>query len=345
VASQQKNQDEYEKMSTKANPTLIGVFVLGAILIAIGAVFFFGSADLFAQKQTYVSYFTQSISGLSVGSNVKFKGVNIGKVTQILLGIGGKDQPAYAKVFYQVDQNIIVRDFGRGNPHFNLFDIEGTKQRVDQGLRARLDFESLISGQLFVSLDFIKEAAPFTYHENPNDHAIEIPVQPSDIEAILTNLTKAISNIGNVDFLALSKDLEALLVSAKTGIDELDLAGIGKSVNNLINGPQLNGALTSVKTAFDQLDVTLKKLQNELDPITANLNPTLEEAKKTMAQLEEATRDLDKMLSSNSSFRYQLDSTLSQIGSAADALQRLSEFLERNPNSIIFGRKPTKAPQ
>jgi hypothetical protein len=63
-----------------------------------------------------------------------------------------------------------------------------------------------------------------------------------------------------------------------------------------------------------------------------------------MAQLEEATRQLDKMLSSNSSFRYQLDSTLSQIGSAAGALQRLSEFLERNPNSILFGRKPAKSP-
>ena len=331
-------------MSTKANPTLIGVFVLGAILIAIGAVFFFGSADLFAKKQTYVSYFTQSISGLSIGSSVKFKGVNIGKVTRILLGFG-KDQPVYAKVFYEVDQNVIVRDFGRGNPHFNLFDVEGTKKIVEQGLRARLDFESLISGQLFVSLDFIRDAAPFTYHENPNDNALEIPVQPSDIEAIVTNLTKAISNLGNVDFLAISKDLQALIVSAKSGIDELDLAGIGKSVNNLVNGPELKGALTSVKTAFDQLDVTLKKLQDELDPISANLNPTLEEAKKTMAQLEDATRNLDKMLSSNSSFRYQLDSTLSQIGSAADALQRLSEFLERNPNSIIFGRKPAKSPQ
>ena len=103
-------------MSTKANPTVIGVFVLGAILIAIGAVLFFGSADLFAKKQTYVSYFTQSVSGLQTGSNVKFKGVNIGKVTRVLLGIGGKDQPVYAKVFYEVDQNVIVRDFGPGNP-------------------------------------------------------------------------------------------------------------------------------------------------------------------------------------------------------------------------------------
>ena len=331
-------------MSTKANPTLIGVFVLGAILIAIGAVFFFGSSDLFAKKQTYVSYFTQSVSGLSIGSNVKFKGVDIGKVTRVLLGIG-KDQTVYAKVFYEVDQNVIVKDFGAGNPHFNLFDVEGTRKRVEQGLRARLDFESLISGQLFVSLDFIKDAAPFTYHDNPNDYALEIPVQPSDIEAIVTNLTKAISNLGNVDFLAISKDLQALIVSAKAGIDELDLAGIGKSVNNLVNGPELKGALTSVKTAFDQLDVTLKKLHDELDPISANLNPTLEEAKKTMAQLEDATHNLDKMLSANSSFRYQLDSTLSQIGSAADALQRLSEFLERNPNSIIFGRRPSKSPQ
>jgi paraquat-inducible protein B len=169
-------------------------------------------------------------------------------------------------------------------------------------------------------------------------------VQPSDIEAIVSNLTKAISNLGNVDFLAISKDLQSLILSAKDGIDSLKLAEVGDSLNNLVNGPELKGALTSVKAAFDQMDVTLKKFQSELDPITANLNPTLEEAKKTMAQLEDATHQLDRMLSSNSSFRYQLDSTLSQIGSAADALQRLSEFLERNPNSILFGRKPAKSP-
>ena len=329
-------------MSTKANPTVIGVFVLGAILIAIGAVFFFGSADLFAKKQTYVSYFAQSVSGLQTGSNVKFKGVNIGKVTRVLLGVG-KDQPVYAKVFYQIDQTVFDRDFG-GTSKFNLFDVEGTKKRVEQGLRVRLDFESLISGQLYMSLDFVKDPAPFTYHDNPSDYALEIPVQPSDIEAIVSNLTKAISNLGNVDFLAISKDLQSLIVSAKDGIDSLKLAEVGDSLNHLVNGPELKGALTSVKDAFDQMDVTLKKFQSELDPITANLNPTLEEAKKTMAQLEDATHQLDRMLSSNSSFRYQLDSTLSQIGSAADALQRLSEFLERNPNSILFGRKPAKSP-
>src|SRR6267143_499767 len=295
-------------MSQKANPTLIGVFVFGAILIAIGAAVFFGSADFFSKKQTYVSYFNQSVSGLQVGSNVKFKGVAIGKVTKVLLGFVGEDKPVYAKVFYQVDENFVVKELGTnsGRVNVDLSDPQQHLKRVEQGLRARLDFESLISGQLYVALDFIKVgAAPAVFHHPEEDQtALEIPVQPSDIEAIL--------------------------------------AGLGKSLDNLVNGPDLKGALTSVKTSFDQLDATLKKLDKELDPISKNLNPTLEEAKKTMAQLQSATAHLDKMLSTNSSFRYQLDNALSQIGTAADSLRRLSEFLERNPNSIIFGRKPAK---
>jgi paraquat-inducible protein B len=332
-------------MSQKANPTLIGVFVFGAILIAVGAVVFFGSADLFARKRTFVSYFTQSVSGLQAGSNVKFKGVDIGKVTRVLIGLAGGGQPAYAKVFYEIDQNAIVRDVGKEEAsNIDVFSDERIKRRIEEGLRARLDFESLISGQLFVSLDFFKDAAPFTFHHNPSDRpAFEIPVQPSDIDAILGNLTKAIGNLGNVDFLALSKDLQSLLISAREGIESLKLAQIGQSVNDLVTGPELKGALTSVKVAFDQLDVTVKKLDSELGPIKANLDPTLEEAKKTMTQLDAATHQLDRMMNSNSGFRYQLDSTLAQIGSAADALQRLSEFLERNPNSIIFGRRPAKS--
>jgi paraquat-inducible protein B len=331
-------------MSQKANPTLIGVFVFGAILIGIGAAIFFGSADFLSKKQIFVSYFNQSVSGLQVGSNVKFKGVTIGKVTKVQLGFVGEDQPVYAKVFYEVGENFVVKEFGTGAINIDLSDPEQHLKRVEQGLRARLDFESLISGQLYVALDFVKvDAAPAVYHHVESDGGVlEIPVQPSDIEAILANLTKAIGNLGNVDFLAISKDLQSLIVSARDGINALNLADLGKSLENLVNGPELKGALTSVKTSFDQLDATLKKLDKELDPISNNLNPTLEEAKKTMAQLQSATAQLDKMLSTNSSFRYQLDSALSQIGTAADSLRRLSEFLERNPNSIIFGRKPAK---
>ena len=331
-------------MSRKANPTLIGVFVFGAILIAIGAVVFFGSANFFAKRRTYVSFFTQSVSGLSIGSNVKFKGVTIGKVTKVLIGFVGERQPVYAKVFYEVNESTISRDLGPGAPaDLNLFDEQWNERQIQNGLRAKLDFESLISGQLFISLDYVKNPAPFVLHKKEFDgNAIEIPVQPSDIEELLTGVTRAISNLGNIDFLTISKDLQRLIETARTGIEAMRLADVGNSLNTLLNGPELRGTLTSVQTAFNQLDETLKKLDGQITPLGNNLNPAIEELRKTMVQLDSASKSLNLMLSQRSDFRYQLDSTLSQLGSAADAVQRLSEFLERNPNSILFGRKPEK---
>ena len=333
-------------MSKKANPALIGAFVFGAILIAIGAVIFFGTANLFTRKAVRVSFFDQSVSGLGVGANVKFKGVTIGKVTRVVLAFRGEGRPAFVKVYYEIDPAGVERSAGT---KVDLFDETVHIHRVvDQGLRAKLDFESLISGQLYIALDFYKNAAPPVFHkEYMEPDVFEIPVQPSDIEAILGNLTKAISNLGNIDFLSISKDLQALLTDARQGIDAMKLDQLGASlthtadsVSNLVGGEEVKGTLTSIHQAFDQLNDTLKKIQTET--LTKDLNPTLEQAKATLVQLKESTAELNRMLKPNSGFRYQLDSSLSQIGAAADALQRLSEFLERNPNSIIFGRRPTE---
>ncbi len=336
-------------MSQKANPTLIGAFVFGAILIAIGAVVFFGSTNFFAKKQNFVSFFEQSVSGLQTGSNVKFKGVTVGKITRVVLGFRGEGQPTFVQVIYQIDSALVVKGLGA---KVDLFNPELHKKRIEAGLRARLEFESLISGQLYLGLDYFKDAAPAVLHPEylAGKSYFEIPVQPSDIEAILGNLTKAIGNLGNVDFLTLSRDLENLIVSAREGIDAMKLDQLGASLtktseglDNFVNGPDLKGTLTSVRQSFDQLTATLKRLDTELNPISENLKPTLAAAKKSMESLQSSTAELNRLLKPSSGFRYQLDSTLSQIGSAADALQRLSEFLERNPNSILFGRKPAKS--
>ena len=332
-------------MSKKANPALIGAFVFGAILIAIGAVIFFGTANLFTRKAIRVSFFDQSVSGLAVGANVKFKGVTIGKVTRVALAFRGDGRPAFVKVYYEIDPTGIER----AGAKVDLFDEKVHIRRViDQGLRAKLDFESLISGQLFIALDFYKNAGPPVFHqEYMESDVFEIPVQPSDIEAIVGNLTKAIGNLGNIDFLSISKELQALLTDARQGIDSMKLDQLGASlthtadsVSNLVGSEEVKGTLSSIHQAFDQLNDTLKKLQTET--LAKDLNPALEQAKATLVQLKESTAELNRMLKPNSGFRYQLDSSLSQIGAAADALQRLSEFLERNPNSIIFGRRPAE---
>jgi paraquat-inducible protein B len=90
-------------MSQKANPTLIGAFVFGAIIIAIGAILFFGSANLFAKKQLFETYFNQSVNGLGIGSNVKYKGVTVGKVTKVQLKFQGPDEAPIVKVLYEIN--------------------------------------------------------------------------------------------------------------------------------------------------------------------------------------------------------------------------------------------------
>lgn len=337
-------------MSRKANPTLIGAFVLGAILIAVGAIVFFGSMNLFSEKQVFLTYFNQSVNGLTVGSNVKFKGVTVGQVSKVALSLRGPAQPPFVKVFYAVDTRLVEKHAGAP---VDLSSRQLNQKRVENGLRAKLDFESLISGQLYVSLDFYKDAPPPLIPSEPGDERyLMIPGEPSDIEAILANVTKAVSNLGNINFLALAQNVQDLVVSARTGIDAIHLEQLGaslnqttESLNKLVNGPDVKGVLTSLHTSFDQLTATLKNLDNELSPAAKNLNPTLDEAKRTLASIQKTVGSLNTMLKPNSGFQYQLDSSLSQLGAAAASIQNLSDFLQRHPNSILFGRKPPRQDQ
>jgi paraquat-inducible protein B len=332
-------------MSQKANPTLIGAFVFGAIIIAIGAVVFFGSANLFAKKQLFETYFNQSVNGLGVGANVKYKGVAVGKVTRVQLKFQGIDQAPVVKVLYEVNTDNLLNKYGLS---INLSDRKTHERAVANGFRAKLDFESLISGQLFIALDFFKDASPPELHQEGNESVFEIPPQQSDIDAILADLTKAIGNIGSVDFASLAKELQAVLKSTGDAIDAMHLAQLGSSldkaansVSNLTNGEQVKSALASFRETFDQLTATLKNL----DPAVGNLKPTLDQAKAALTNLQKSTSELDQILRPDSTFRYQLDSSLSEISAAAASIQQLSDFLQRHPNSILFGRKPANANQ
>jgi paraquat-inducible protein B len=327
-------------MSQKANPTLIGAFVFGAIVIAIGAVLFFGSANLFAKKQIYETYFDQSVNGLAIGSNVKYKGVTVGKVTKVQLKFQGQGEAPIVRVMYEINTDNLLNKFGLS---IVLNDRKFHEKAIANGFRAKLDFESLISGQLFIALDFYKDTGPPALHLEPDENIFEIPPQPSDIDAILANLTKAIGNIGSVDFASLANQLQVTLKSANDAIEAMHLDRLGSSldkaassISTLANGVEVKSALASVRESFDQLTVTLKSL----NPAVGDLKPTLDQAKAALTNLQKSTAQLDQLLKSDSNFRYQLDSSLSEIGSAAAAVQQLADFLQRHPNSLLFGRKP-----
>ena len=119
-------------MSQKANPTLIGAFVFGAIVIAVGAVIFFGSANLFAKKQLFETYFNQSVNGLGIGSNVKYKGVTVGKVTKVQLKFQGNGEAPVVRVLYEINTDNLLNKYGLA---IDLGDRKLHDKAVESGFR------------------------------------------------------------------------------------------------------------------------------------------------------------------------------------------------------------------
>ena len=122
-------------MSKHANPTLIGAFVVGAVILAVAAVLLLSSGDLFVQKPRFVLYFKGSVKGLNIGSPVTFRGVNIGTVTNIQLVMGVSESDIRIPVIIEINPANFLRS-DRMIKQMSEKSRENTR-RTDQGRPAR----------------------------------------------------------------------------------------------------------------------------------------------------------------------------------------------------------------
>ena len=168
-------------MSHKANTTLIGAFVIGALVLAITALMLFGAGRFDAKKTQLALYFEDSINGLDIGSPVKFKGVTIGKVSQVLVRDKMQAEGDNAvPVIVELDNKLLER---RGIID-QLSAAREVEEGVRKGLRGKLQQLSFITGQLYVELDYYPDT-PVKLHTARDASRIEIPTAPSQIGTLV----------------------------------------------------------------------------------------------------------------------------------------------------------------
>ena len=131
----------------KANKTLIGAFVVGAVALLIIAVIVFGSGMFLKQSDKYVLFFDGSIKGLSEGAPVIFRGVKIGNVNNIGLLYNEKEKSVLISITIDVELSRV-----KGVP--DKFGYPDYRQLIKEGLRARLEIQNFITGQLMLGFDF-----------------------------------------------------------------------------------------------------------------------------------------------------------------------------------------------
>ncbi|MDO5483574.1 MAG: MlaD family protein, partial [Desulfovibrionaceae bacterium] len=186
-------------MSSHASKTAVGAFVLGGIALLVLAIVLLGGNNLFNDDAEYVLYFDGSVSGLSVGAPVVFRGVPLGSVTRISLvvrpsGFTSKTDnlqnasPASLvtiPVYIRIDKKSLMRSSGGGFSEEMQQKI--LRCMVQDGLRARLQLQSMITGQYRIELDFHPDS-PATFHSATPD--LEIPTLPSPIDTLQRSLAK-----------------------------------------------------------------------------------------------------------------------------------------------------------
>jgi len=123
------------------------MFVTGALILLVVGISVFGSGMLFEKADKYVLFFDGSVKGLSAGSPVVFRGVKIGNVDQINLLYDRKTEAVFILVIIKVELSRVKGAAERiGYPNYG--------ELIKKGLRARLEMQSIVTGQLMISFDF-----------------------------------------------------------------------------------------------------------------------------------------------------------------------------------------------
>jgi len=314
-------------MGKKASPAVIGGFVVGATVLAVIGVLVFGSGRLFKHTEQFVCFFPGSVDGLNVGAPVRLKGVEIGSVTDIRLRMTEqqmltKEQVAKGMripVTIEIDWDRVAAQGGRHRP---------VKELIDAGLRAQLNAQSLVTGLLFVQMDFYPEMPP-AFTLPPDSREKEIPTIPTTMERVQSAATEIIHKLDEIHFENLVKSVTEIV----------------ENVKNILGAPELKQTIERLPVTVanvNQAVTDLRELTGKLDGKTGPLMDSLKgTSDKTGAALEQARATLESVqafVNPNSQLATQLAMSMQELSGAARSIRLLADYLERNPSAVVRGR-------
>jgi len=331
-------------VKTRISPAVVGLFVLGAMLLGLVALLTFGGVNFFSKPQRFVVYFDESIHGLDLGSPVKLRGVRVGRVTDLSVRYDAASNKSVVAVVCELSRNMIIDDKGQA---IDVSDRAALQTLVDHGLRAQLGVIGLATGLLFVELDFYDPRQYPAESRLTDAPRIVVPAVPSTISEYQASLTEILSDLRRVDFAGLSRNLNALLTTTNQKLQAVDTARLSErwakaaeAVESMAADPEIKKTFVNLNAATADLRALIAKLDTQVQPASAKLAQTLDEARQALATFNAAATSAQRFIAAQGGLGEEATRTLEQLREAAASVQRLADFLERNPNALITGRKP-----
>ncbi len=256
-------------MNKKISPTLIGTFVVGALALIVIAVLAFGSGRLFRHTKEFVLYFDSSVNGLRIGAPVKFRGVEIGSVKNVLLQLEKNRKIQRIPVIIEIDLEKVT---SRGAPGSALKDPKAAQELLDQGLRGQLRTESLVTGVLYIGLDLFP-GSPANFVQPPGSKYPEIPVVPTAMEQAQDAAARILAKLEEIDFKGFIQSATRAIDGANTFVSSPELKSIVHSLNQTM--PRIDEAIASVRNLTTTIDGKVTTLSGDLAQTTAEARAAL----------------------------------------------------------------------
>lgn len=333
-------------MKTKVSPAVVGLFVLGAFALGIIGLLSVGGLSLFTKPHRFMVYFDESIHGLDLGSPVKLRGVRVGRVVDLAVHYDEVANKSVVAVTCELNRNVITDEKGATLKIAGPRDIQ---TMVDHGLRAQLGVLGLATGLLFVELDFVDPAEyPAPLLGTPPRFVV-VPAVPSAISEYQASLSEILADLKKVDFAGISREAKTLLVTANKKIGEADVKGLSdkvgraaEAVTAFVESPEAKDSFANLNAALVAARAVLARLDAQVDPMSGELRQTLATARGALETLDATAAATRRFVVEQSQVGDELTSALRQIAEAAGALESLANAIERNPSSLIVGKKKTE---
>ncbi len=332
-------------MSKQANPTLIGAFVLGAIVLVITGVVVFGSGKLLQDKLAYVLYFDDDLKGLDVGAAVTFRGTRVGTVSDIKVVIDAQGESIRIPVTIEIEEGTVevtntTPDTIQSGSLDQMKDREFIQKLIDhRGFRAQLQMQSLVTGKLIVQLDFFPNS-PIKLHTGLADSYPEFPTTSSSLSQLAHKLedipfkdlvNAALRAIQGFDQLIHSPDVKGL--GAETRVLLKDLRALTQDVKREL-GPLVSDVDDTIRDTQD----LVRHIDGQVNPLSSSLKEMADSARLSLQQTNHTLSTIKGVAGKSVALPYQLSQTLKEFSAASRAIRTLAEYLERHPEALIQGK-------
>ncbi len=301
----------------------------------------FGSGRFFRTTKDFVLYFEGSVNGLRVGAPVKFRGVEIGSVKNILLRLDKEETELRIPVIIELE---LEKFTSKGSSGAALKDPEILKQLISDGLRGQLQMESFVTGLLFVGLDFFPKSKLTLVQQPGNEYQFpEIPTQPTTLQVAGSKANEILAKLDEIDFKGLIDSLRRTSDGIEALATSKDLKDTIQSTDELAH--KLETAAANVAQLATTFDEKIGTLADDFQLTSKDARATLKDAGTAMKQAESTLKqaevtivNVNSLTDPDSPTFYEIGRTLKEVSGAARSLRLLANYLERNPRALIFGK-------